>query len=403
MSRWRRIALIILAVLAVLIGGVALFLESGIPRRIAESQASSKLGRAVKIGHLEIDIIPRLRVEVRNLTVANMESGTEPNMVELARGEAVIDGWKLLTGRLDVLLVTADKPRFVLEKDKEGHGNWQFGDPNKPATETAPDFPVRKLVVNEGRTIYRDPTSKIDVGINIQSQAGEEGAPDRLVLTGDGKVAETEFKLAGKADTVLNLQNKEEPYAIEMEVTQGDNKARLAGTLKEPLRFEGLTADIRLEAKSAYDLYQLTGVAIPPTPPYILEGKLFREQNVWRMDPMVARIGESDVRGKVSFDVGGERPKLDADLTSQRLRFPDFGGFVGADVNEKGQKKESGVQQVQRETEQKQAQGEKTREPPKTDSSGTIPDTEIDFERLKAMDAHVRFRGTRVESPIVPV
>lgn len=403
MSRLTRIALFVVAVLAVLIGGAWLFLESGFPRRIAQSQATQKLGREVTIGHLEIDLIPRFRVELRDLTVANMESGTEPHMVTLARGEAVLDFWKLLTGRLDVLLVTADRPNLLLEKDREGNGNWQFGDPDKPATDTAPDFPVRKLVINKGRTVYRDPASQIDVGIGIQSQAGGDGIPDRLVLTGAGKVAETAFKLAGKADTVLNLQNKEQPYAVEMEVTQGDNKARLTGTLKEPLRFEGLVSDIHLEAKSAYDLYQLTGIAIPPTPPYVLDGKLFREGDVWRLETMVARIGESDLRGTVSFDVGKERPRLEADLTSERLRLPDFGGFVGADVDK--QKRDSGVEQVQRETEKKQARGEKTREPPKKTerSGGVIPDTEIDFERLKAMDAHVRFRGTRVDSPIVPV
>jgi AsmA family protein len=400
MSQPARIALIVVAVIVVIIGAAVIVLESGIPRRIAESTATAKLGRPVKIGALHIGLFPPLGVTIRDLTIANVEGGSEPNMVELARGDVRIDPWKLLTGRLDVLLVTADKPKFLLEKNQEGKGNWQFGDPNKPATDTAPNFPVRKLVVNEGRATYRDPKSKIDVNIGIQSQPGENGGVDRLILTGDGKVANTDFKLNGKADTVLNLQNKDQPYAVEMEVKQGDNNARLAGTLKEPLRFEGLAADLHIEAKNAYDLYQLTGVAIPPTPPYTLEGKLFREGNVWRMDPMVAKVGQSDLRGKVAFDVGKERPKLDADLTSQRLRFPDFGGFVGANVDQK----ESGVQQVQKETEKKQAQGRQpAREPPKTSSEGTIPDTEIDFERLKAMDAHVRFRGTRVESPIVPV
>jgi uncharacterized protein involved in outer membrane biogenesis len=66
-------------------------------------------------------------------------------------------------------------------------------------------------------------------------------------------------------------------------------------------------------------------------------------------------------------------------------------------------KEDSGIQQVQRQTEQKRAEGAPAREPPKTDSSGVLPDTEIDFERLKAMDANVRFRGTVIESPILPV
>jgi uncharacterized protein involved in outer membrane biogenesis len=267
MPRARRIALIVLAVLVVVIGGAVVLLQSGIPRSIAESAATAKLGRPVKVGALHIGLIPHVRVELRDLAVANLEGGSTPNMVEMPRIDAVLSFWKLVTGRLDVLLVTADKPLIVLEKDKEGNGNWKFGDPDKAATDTAPNFPVRKLVVNEGRGIYRDPKGKIDVTIGIQSQPGENGGIDRLVLNGTGKIADTDFKLAGKADTVLNLQNTDQPYAIEMEVTQGDNKARLAGTLKEPLRFEGLAADVHLEAKNAYDLYQLTGVAIPPTPP----------------------------------------------------------------------------------------------------------------------------------------
>jgi uncharacterized protein involved in outer membrane biogenesis len=400
MSRIPRSVRILLAVFVVVIGGAVLLLESGALRKIAESAATAKLGREVTIGGLDIGVIPHLRVELRDLTVANLETGSKPDMVEMPRIEAVLSFWKLVTGRLDVLLVTADRPMLLLEKDKEGNGNWKFGDPNKAATDTAPNFPVRKLVVNEGRGVYRDPKGKIDVTIGIQSQAGEGGEADQLILTGTGKIGGSDFKLAGKADTVLNLRNTDQPYAIEMELTQGDNKARLAGTLKEPLRFEGLAADVHLEAKNAYDLYQLTGIAIPPTPPYVVDGKLFRDGDVWRMEPMVARVGESDLRGKLTFDVGGERPKLDADLTSQRLRFPDFGGFVGANV---GPKPDTGIQQVQRETEKKQAEGQPTREPPKTSSAGAIPDAEIDFERLKAMDAHVRFRGTRVESPIMPV
>lgn len=400
MPRPARWVLIGLAVVAALVGGIAAVLESGIPRRLAESIASGKLERKVSMSHLEIDLIPKLRVEVRDLKIANMDTGSTENMVELARGEAIIDGKALLTGRLDVLLVTAERPGIVLEKDKEGRGNWQFGDPNKAATDAAPDFPVRKLVVRQGQVAYRDLPGKIDIGLNVNSQQQEGSDVDRLAIEGTGKIGDSDFKLHGTADTVLNIQNKEHPYAFELEMTQGDNRARMAGSLKEPLRFEGLAADVHLEAKNAYDLYQLTGVAIPPTPPYVLDGKLYREKDLWRLDPFVAKIGASDLRGNATFDVVGERPKLVADLTSQKLTFPDFSGFLGGEV---AKKEDTGIDQVQRKTEQKKAEGAPTREPPKTKSTGAIPDTEIDFERLKAMDAHVKFRGTRVESPVVPI
>src|SRR5262245_24984885 len=137
MSRWRRIALIVLAVFVVLVGGTIVFLESGLARGIVASAASAKLGRPVTIGSLPVGFIPHVRVEVRDLAIANIEGGSMPNMVEMPRIEAVLDFWKLVTGRLDVLLVTADTPLMVLEKDKDGNGNWKFGDPNKAATDTA--------------------------------------------------------------------------------------------------------------------------------------------------------------------------------------------------------------------------------------------------------------------------
>jgi AsmA family protein len=400
MSRPLRVALIVIGTVVILAGGAMVVLESGIPRRIAESVATGKLGRPVSMSHLEIDLLPRPRIEVRELKIANIEGGSTTNMVELARGEAILDGSRLLIGRIDVLSAAAERPVIVLEKNKDGQGNWQFGDPDKPATETAPDFPVRKLVIQEGRVIYRDPTEQVDIGVDVNSQPAGDNGVERLALAGDGRIAGSDFKLKGAADTVLNLQNTDRPYALEAEISVGDNRARLAGSLREPLRFEGLAADLHVEAKNAYDLYQLTGIAIPPTPPYVLDGKLYREKDVWRLEPFTAKVGESDLRGTATFDVGGERPKLVADLTSRKLAFPDFGGFIGADVPGV---KDSGIQQVQRKSEQKQARGQPTRAPPKSDSSGVIPDTEIDFERLKAMDAHVKFRGTRVESPIVPV
>lgn len=394
-----RVAAIVLAVIVVVVGAAVIILKSDVPRQIAQWQASAQLGRKVTIGDLDIHFLPKLRIVVKDLAVANMETGTTPNMVEIARTDATIDFWALLRGKLDVLLLTVDRPVIVAEKDKSGRGNWQFH-ANEPATQAAPNFPVRKLLVHQGEVTYRDPTQQIDVNVAIDStQTGDSGV-ERLKLDGKGRYEGSDFKLSGVADTVLNLQNKDQPYTFELEASVGETKARIAGTLKEPLRAEGLAADLHLEAHDAYDLYQLTGVAIPPTPPYKLDGKLYRDGSVWRLDPFTGQVGQSDLRGNLTFDTGGERPKLSGDLTSNKLRFADFGGFVGAKVGDTG---ESGIQRVQRKSEQKQAEGKPTRPPPKTSSATAIPDTEIDFERLKAMDAAVKFRSTSIEMPIVPM
>lgn len=403
MRRLWRIAFIVVGILLVVVGGGLAVLKSDLPRLIAEKTASAKLGRAVHLGSLDLAFIPNFRIVVTDVTVANMETGTTPNMVEIARAEAVLDPWKLLRGQVDVTLLALDKPVIVAEKDKQGHGNWQLH-PGQSATQVAPSFPVRQLVVNGGRVLYRDPTEKINVGVSVQSQKTEGADADRLVLTGDGQVGTNEFKLSGKADTVLNLANNtDKPYAVELDASVGQTKARVAGSLKEPLRAEGLQADLQLEAHEAHDLYDLTGVAIPPKPPYKLDGKLYREGDIWRLEPFTVQVGQSDLRGTVVFNNGGERPKLTSDLTSKRIRVADFGGSAGAKAGDK-KAGESTTEQIQRKAEEKQARGEELRKPPPKPSSDTvIPDIKLESERLKAMDAAVKFRGTRIESPVVPM
>lgn len=398
MPRFARIALIVLGAFVVLVGGTLAVLTSDLPRWIAESQASTQLGRAVHIGGLDISLIPKVRIVATDVTVANMDTGTTANMVEIARAETDLDPWTLLRGQFDIILVSLDKPVIVAEKDEQGHANWQLR-PGQPAGET-PKIPIRQIVINDGRVTYRDPIEKIDVDVRIQSKPASGAGIDRLALVGEGRVGPNQVKLSGMVDAALNIQDADKPYAAELEGSAGQTRARIAATSKEPLRVQGLEADLHLEARDAYDFHQLTGVAIAPTPPYKFDGKLYREGDVWRLEPFSAQVGKSDLRGRLAFDTGGARPKLSGDLTTKQLVLGDF--FGGGD--RKGGRAGTGIEQVQRKAEAKEQAGAEQRKPPPKPSGGTvIPDIKIEPKQLKAIDAAVKFRGTRIESPVVPV
>jgi AsmA family protein len=398
MRRLGRIAPVVVAVLLVAVGGGLAALKSDLPRSIAEKTASAKLERAVHLGGLDIAFSPRFRIIATDVTVANMATGTTANMVEIARAETALDPWKLLRGQLDIALVSLDRPVIVAEKDEQGRANWQLH-PEQPAGEM-PKIPIRQLVINDGRVTYRDPIEKINVGIHVQSQPAGGAGADRLALAGDGRVGPNQIKLSGMADAALNVPEAAKPYAAELEGAAGQTRARIAAISKEPLRAQGLEAELHLEARDAYDFHQLTGIAIPPTPPYKFDGRLYREGDVWRLEPFSAQVGKSDLRGRLAVNTGGERPKLSADLTTKRLVLADFIG--GGD--RKGGGTGTGVEQVQRKAEAKEKAGAEQRKPPPKASGDTvIPDTKIEPERLKAIDAAVKFRGTRIESPIVPL
>ncbi len=397
MSRLARIVAIVGAVLAVLILAGVAFLKSDLPRQIAERQAGERLGRAVRIGGLDIDLTPRPRIVATDLTVANIETGSAPNMVEIPRVEVVLDLTALLTGHIDVHRLALDRPLLLAEKDAESRSNWQFRQ-QQPPTDTAPTFPVRQVVINEAQVIYRDPAAKIDLGVGIDTVAADERGGGRVVIDGRGRIGEQEIRLSGDADPLADLDDTEKSYAFELAFDVGSTQGRIDGTLEEPLRGAGLAAQVHVDVQDAGDFYQLTGITIPPTPPYVFDGRIVREGEVWRLAPFEAKIGDSDLTGEIAYDPRGERPKITADLTSRLL---DLGDLVGTSRKERG---ETGHEQAQRRTEEKQARGIETRKPsPRSEDQGVIPETPIDFSALQTVDATVAFDGRRVNSPVLEV
>src|SRR5690606_31099170 len=77
------------------------------------------------------------------------------------------------------------------------------------------------------------------------------------------------------------------------------------------------------------DLFPLTGIVLPNTPPYRLHGRLVRDGLVWRIQDLGGRVGDSDLAGALSVTTGRERPFLKADLRSQSLDFDDLAAVFG--------------------------------------------------------------------------
>ena len=75
---------------------------------------------------------------------------------------------------------------------------------------------------------------------------------------------------------------------------------------------------------------RVEGGTLPNTPPYAVEGRLRREGARFIMDDFSGKVGDSDLRGNVTYLTGGERRFFRANLRSKRLDFDDLGPLVGA-------------------------------------------------------------------------
>ncbi|OWT72733.1 MULTISPECIES: AsmA family protein [unclassified Achromobacter] len=145
----------------------------------------------------------------------------------------------------------------------------------------------------------------------------------------------------GKAGGMLALQDGNNPFPVQADVALGHTKASVVGTVTNPMHVGALDLRLKLSGNSMSDLYPLTGVTLPDTPPYSTDGHLTARLNdaqgsVFEYQNFNGKVGNSDIHGDVTYAATKPRPKLTGKFTSQLLRFADLGPLVGADTGKKG-------------------------------------------------------------------
>ncbi|MEO6264258.1 MAG: AsmA family protein, partial [Luteimonas sp.] len=173
----------------------------------------------------------------------------------------------------------------------------------------------------------------------------------------------------------------------------GATRAHARGTLLDPLRLRDFDLKLALSGNNLEDLYPLLGLAIPPSPPYSLDGRFTREfkgkTTVWHYDGFGGKVGDSDLSGSASVATGGARPYLRANMVSKRLDFDDLAGFIG-------KAPQAGSGEATNPELAAQAARERA-------SARVLPDTPYDLEKLRAMDADVRWKAQRINAPKLPL
>ncbi|HEY1097236.1 MAG TPA: AsmA family protein [Alphaproteobacteria bacterium] len=378
---------------------LVIFLNSPLFEAFILHTASDSSGRQIKTTEkLDIDWgWPVTSIHVQNLNIGNFEKGSDPTMLSVERLDASFDWRPLFKGDLVFPEIVMDKPNLLLEKDKDGHANWEWTENaggSASVEAIKPDgrdeFPaISRLVIRDGKFRYKDGVTKTDMNLIIDTVKGEADRDETLSLKGDGSWQGHDFKIDLKGGNIFQLTETDKPYPVDMTMSAGNTRATLKGTMLDPVKLKGMDIALTLTGKDAAELFDLIGMALPPTPPYDVTGKLSYETDIWNFKAFKGRMGDSDLRGSVTWDTRGDRPILKGDFVSNNLDFDDLGGFIGATP-----KVETG----------ETASAEQQRLATKQEASPfLIPDTPLDISRLAAMDADVTFTGKKLISSSLPL
>jgi len=346
--------------------------------------------------------VPWPHVVAEDLRLSNPDWSKAPNMATLKRVELRISPLALLAQRVVIPRIDLTEPNADLQRLADGRANWVFKfDPKDPNAEPSSwVVDIGAIGFDKGHVTLDDQNLKtrldvlIDplgkpipfneiVGDKAAKTAQEKGgAPQDYAFGLKVKGQYHAQKLAGqgKIGGLLALQDAARPFPLQAQVKIADTSVELAGTLTDPMNLGALDLRLKLAGTSLGNLYPLTGVTLPDTPPYATDGHLIAKLHepggaVFRYEEFNGTIGASDIHGNLSYVASKPRPKLSGALLSNQLLFADLAPLIGADSNAK-----------------QKARGGESKQP--TDK--VLPVEEFKTDRWRDMDADVEFTGKRI-------
>ena len=190
---WRRTETALLALAVLLVGGTTVivrtqFNEAAVRLR-AQDAVRRATGRELTIrGPVRLGWSLTPTVEMEDVSLANPPGLSRPALAHVARAEARLALWPLLSRRVEVLGLTLVQPDVLLERDAQGRPNGVFTKPVAapsapqagPAARSArPVFAVDDVRISDGRIGLRT-ADRIDA-VHIASLSATSSGPDAPV------------------------------------------------------------------------------------------------------------------------------------------------------------------------------------------------------------------------------
>src|SRR5690606_31341841 len=107
----------------------------------------------------------------------------------------------------------------------------------------------------------------------IETQPGDAAGTERGARYGLGIDLKGTFRGAaleghGRAGQLLSLRGDAVEYPVDFALRAGKTRAQARGTLSNPRKLSGVDLQVTLASDSMADLYDLTGLVLPNTPPF---------------------------------------------------------------------------------------------------------------------------------------
>ncbi|MFX0544080.1 AsmA family protein [Roseovarius sp. S1116L3] len=320
---------------AILALGALFFLPGERIARIAAERISTMTGREVTMtGETSVSFYPVLGISTGKTTIATAGWASGGPMLTADSLKVGVDPIALIGGEVRITGLEVARPRIVIERDKNGRGNWEIGIDGVASTgqgdgTATPEAQSRALALTLDRALITDASvtyidarsgtrqemSGVDLDLRWPSYSGE--ATFDLVL----RPAQQDVQIAGQIDQLGPLlEGGVSP--LRMTVSTDGGTLSLDGRASAAPQLDArLTADIGSTARF------MTALGLPPAD---LPRGLGREVtaqaqlNVTEdlrvsLRDMTLGLGGNTLTGALDLVTNGARPRITARLNAGAL------------------------------------------------------------------------------------
>ena len=351
--------------------------------------------------------VPWPHIHAEDVILGNPPDIPEVTMVHLPRVEATIAPLALLTKTVYLPWIKFVKPDARLIRLDEKHNNWTFdlakGDDKETTQQLSSwSFQLDNILFDQGRIAIDDDVSRAQLEILVDplgkplpfgevtgdKKAGTKVGDYVFGLKAKGRYNGQPLTGDGKIGGMLALKSEKTPFPVQADFRSGNTRVAFSGTVNDPMNMGGVDLRLLFSGDSLGELYELTGVLLPDTPPFETDGRLVakidsEKGSVYDYRDFSGKIGDSDIHGNLTYSQNKPRPKLEGDLVSRQLRLADLGPLIGVDSGKDAERSKNAEAK----------KGEKSAQP----ADKVLPYDRFETDKWDVMDADVRFKGQRIE------
>jgi len=325
----------------------------------------------------------------RDVSVAQPAWAGKGQMASLPSLTLAIDLKSLLHGQFVLTLVDAERPSFALVRDQSGRDNWTFGASQGPSPLRLP--PIRHFTIANGFMTLADARRRLSFSGRVSSNEQIVGfGRGDFSLAGRGTLNGAPFTAQILGGPLINV-DPDKPYPFQTDIRAGATHIVAQGSLPRPFDLAVFQASGRVTGDDLADLYQLTGVATPNSPPYDVTAHLSRHGDTSDLTGVHGRLGSTDIAGHLTVAAEADgRSDVTGDLASRRLKLADLTPLIGGAP--RGALRGTVASAKQLATAAKLSAEDRV-----------LPDARLDVARIRQTDADIHYRAESVDAGPLPI